>query len=180
VGGDDGLENAGEGRIYGLETSARLAPGGRLSGFLSYTLSRSERNDHGMEWRLFDFDQTHILSAAAMLALRGGWILGSTVRVISGSPRTPVVDSVYDANRDVYRPLYGAVNSERNPPFFQLDLRLEKKWTAGWGDVTAYLDVQNATNARHVEGETWNYDYTRSGRVYGLPILPSVGLRGEL
>lgn len=180
VGGEDGLVNRGEGRIYGLEASARLAPGGRFSGFLSYTLSRSERNDHGMGWRRFDFDQTHILSAAGLVTLGRGWSLGSTVRIVSGSPTTPIADRVYDADADLYRPVFGAVNSERNPLFHQLDLRVEKQWQAGWGRIAAYLDVQNAYNARHVEGETWNYDYTRSAPAYGLPILPSLGLRGEM
>ncbi|MBZ0236966.1 MAG: TonB-dependent receptor plug domain-containing protein, partial [Deltaproteobacteria bacterium] len=180
VGGEDGLENGGRGRIYGLETSARLAPGGRFSGFVSYTFSRSERNDHGMTWRRFDFDQTHVLSASGMSALGRGWTLGATLRLTSGSPDTPVVGRVYDADRDVYMPVYGAVNSERNPLFHQLDLRVEKLWHRGWGNVAAYLDLQNAYNARHVEGRTWNYDYTRSADVYGLPVLPSLGLRGEL
>ncbi len=180
VNGEHGLENGGEGRIYGLEASARLAPGGVLSGFLSYTLSRSERNDHGTEWRLFDFDQTHILSTAGMLTLGRGWTLGSTLRITTGSPDTPVVDSVYDADRDIYRPIYGAVNSERNPVFHQLDVRIEKQWRRGWGSVAAYLDVQNAYNARHVEGRTWNYDYTRYALAYGLPVLPSLGVRAEL
>jgi len=180
VDGEDGLENGGEGRIYGLEASARLAPGGRFSGFLSYTLSRSERNDQGMDWRLFDFDQTHILSAAGMASLGRGWSLGSTARIVSGSPTTPVVDRVYDADDDIYRPVFGEVNSDRNPLFHQLDLRLEKQWQAGWGRMAAYVDVQNAYNARHVEGESWNYDYTTSAPAYGLPILPSIGLRGEM
>ena len=102
------------------------------------------------------------------------------MRITSGSPTTPVVDRVYDADLDLYRPIYGAVNSERNPLFHQLDLRVEKQWRRGWGNVAAYLDVQNAYNARHVEGRAWNYDYTRSADVYGLPVLPSLGVRGEL
>jgi len=50
--GPDGqplLVNGGVGRIYGVELLAKLNPTGHAFGFLSYTLSRSERNDHG-EW----------------------------------------------------------------------------------------------------------------------------------
>ncbi len=43
--GAETLVNKGKGRIYGLELMGRLQPAGRFSGFLSYTLSRSERND---------------------------------------------------------------------------------------------------------------------------------------
>ena len=48
--GPDGnplLVNGGKGRIYGLEVLAKLNPTGRAFGFVSYTLSRSERNDYG-------------------------------------------------------------------------------------------------------------------------------------
>ncbi len=43
----ENLNNDGIGRIYGGEASAKLRPTAKSSGFLSYTLSRSERNDHG-------------------------------------------------------------------------------------------------------------------------------------
>src|SRR6185436_16758049 len=46
--GPDGnplLVNGGKGRIYGLEVLGKLNPTGRTFGFVSYTLSRSERND---------------------------------------------------------------------------------------------------------------------------------------
>jgi hypothetical protein len=180
VDGHDTIVNGGEGRIYGAEVSARLAPGGRFSGFLSYTLSRSERNDDGTEWRLFDFDQTHILSAAGTWQINKRWSVGGTLRLVSGSPSTPVVGSLYDADRDIYEPIYGDTNSERNPTFHQLDLRVERTWRWSAGNLAAYLDVQNAYNARHVEGDTYNYDYSQHESMYGLPILPSIGLRGEI
>lgn len=175
-----GLTNGGDGRIYGLEVSAKVPPGRRFSGFLSYTLSRSERRDGGATWRLFDYDQTHILSAAGSARLGRGFSFGATLRLTSGSPRTPITGSVYDANRDVYLPMFGAVNSERAPGFFQLDVRVEKQWRVGGRSVAAYLDLQNATNARHVEGEHYSYDYREKTPSYGLPILPSLGVRGEL
>src|SRR5207302_10847017 len=62
--GQPGLVNGGNGRIYGLEVLGKVHPTARVFGFVSYTLSRSERNDHGDGWRLFDYDQTHILTAA--------------------------------------------------------------------------------------------------------------------
>ena len=59
--------NAGQGRIFGLEALLRIEPRGRFFGFISYTLQRSERLDPGSEdWRLFDFDQPHILTATAV------------------------------------------------------------------------------------------------------------------
>ena len=83
------LVNGGKGRIYGLEVMARLNPVGRAFGFLAYTLSRSERNDHGAGWRPFDFDQTHILTATGGYKLGRGWDLGGHVPPHQRQPADP-------------------------------------------------------------------------------------------
>ncbi|HEX5660532.1 MAG TPA: TonB family protein, partial [Polyangiales bacterium] len=146
-GNSEPLVNRGVGRIYGLEAMGRLNPVGRLSGFFAYTLSRSERNDKdGTGYRLFDYDQTHILTASGNVRLGKGWTFGSTFRLGSGNPSTPVSSSLYQANLDVYLPSYGATNSDRDPLFHRLDLRIEKRWAIGRGALTWYLDVQNVYN----------------------------------
>jgi TonB family protein len=172
--------NDGSGRIHGLELLAKIRPTARTYGFLAYTLSRSERRDHDDAWRLFDYDQTHNLSVAAHQELGAGWRTGARFRLVSGNPMTPVVGSVYNANVGVYQPLFGAVNSERNPMFHQLDLMVEKTWRLGIVDLSAYLDLQNAYNAQNQEGFEYSYDYTRKRSYSGLPIFPNLGVRGEL
>ncbi|MGB0680622.1 MAG: TonB-dependent receptor plug domain-containing protein, partial [Polyangiales bacterium] len=180
----DGAEpnfiNDGLGRIYGLELSGRVQPKGRFFGFLSYTLSRSERNDRDEGWRLFDFDQTHIFTASGTYRLGRGWELGSTVRLVSGNPDTPVVGSVYDGNADLFIPINGPINSTRNPLFHRLDVRIEKLWRFQTWKLALYLDVQNAYNAQNREGVSYSFDYRESSDVTGLPIIPSLGIRGEL
>jgi TonB family protein len=178
--GQPALVNGGRGRIYGLEVSAKLKPTARGFGFLSYTLSRSERNDHGDGWRLFDYDQTHILTVAGGYRLPRNWDLGATFRYASGNPGTPILGGIYDANADFYSPVFGATNSIRNPATHQLDLRIEKGWRFQSWALAAYLDLQNVYNHRSQEGLQYSYDYATSKPVLGLPILPSFGLRGEL
>jgi len=176
----ENLNNDGIGRIYGAEASGRLRPTEKSSGFLSYTLSRSERNDHGTTWRLFNWDQTHILTVAGAYRIGRNWDLSGTFRYVTGNPLTPVVATVYNANTDTYKPLYGAVNSARSNAFHRLDLRIEKTWHPKSATIAAYLDVQNAYNRQSEEGRTYNYNYTQSGVVPGLPIIPSLGVRGEI
>ncbi|MFL5306713.1 MAG: TonB-dependent receptor domain-containing protein [Polyangia bacterium] len=178
--GDPLLVNGGRGRIYGLEVLAKLNPTARAFGFVSYTLSRSQRNDDGSGWRLFDYDQTHILTATGGYRLGGHWDLGATFRLVTGSPHTPTTGSVYDANRDFYTPVFGAVNSARDATFHQLSVRVERSWKFQHWALAAYLDVQNAYNHRSQEGLQYSYDYRQSQPVQGLPILPTLGLRGEL
>ncbi len=177
--------NEGIGRIYGAEFSARIDPlrGRKYFGYLSYTLSRSERRDHpdqDTQWRLFDFDQTHIFTASFVYKLPRGWEVGGTLRLVSGNPRTPVVGSVYDAVNDVYVPINGRVNSRRNPLFNRLDLRIEKKWSFERWRLAFFLDIQNVYNQQNQEGLVYNYDYSQSTPITGLPIIPAIGLRGEL
>lgn len=172
-------DNSGTGRIYGLELAGRWQPGGAFSGFLSYSLSRSERNDAGT-WRLFDYDQTHILTASGSYKLGGGWELGSSFRLVSGNPETPVVGSVFDADIDSYRPIYGAVNSERNPMFHRLDVRIEKQFRVAGARVAGYLDLQNAYNRKNRESTAYNFDYSERADTPGLPLIPSLGIKGEL
>jgi TonB family protein len=174
------LNNDGIGRIYGAEASAKLRPTATSSGFVSYTLSRSERNDHGTEWRRFNWDQTHILTVAGAYRLGRGWDLSGTFRYVTGNPMTPVVGSVYNADTDTYKPVYGAVNSDRSNPFHRLDLRVEKSWRVKSGSLAAYADVQNVYNRHNEEGRAYNYNFTQSGVISGLPLIPSLGVRGEL
>ena len=157
-----------------------MRPTAKSSGFLSYTLSRSERNDHGQEWRLFNWDQTHILTLAGAYRLGGSWDVSATFRYVTGNPLTPVVSSVYNARTDTYQPIYGAVNSARSNAFNRLDLRVEKSWRVGAASVAAYLDIQNAYNRKNEEGRAYNYDYSQVGVISGLPLIPSLGIRGEL
>ncbi|MGF1464725.1 MAG: TonB-dependent receptor domain-containing protein [Sandaracinaceae bacterium] len=174
--------NEGVGRIYGMELGIRAqrTPGFPLTGFLSYTLSRSERQDRDGRWRLFDFDQTHIFTVAAIWFIGNGWELGGTFRLVTGNPFTPVVGSIYDVRTDNYQPVYGETNSVRNPLFHRLDLRVEKQFQIGPGLLAIYLDIQNVYNAMNQEARTYSFDFAESARIPGLPILPSLGIRGEL
>ncbi|MCU0661547.1 MAG: TonB-dependent receptor [Myxococcota bacterium] len=172
--------NEGTGKVYGLEFLIKHRPTDRFFGWISYTLMRSKRVDHpGDAERLFDFDQTHILTIVASAVLGRGWEAGLRFRLASGNPDTPVVGSVYDADADIYMPVYGRVNSERLPMFHQLDLRVDKNWKLKHLKVVVYVDVQNIYNQKNPEGYDYQYDY--SHRVYfrGLPLVPSLGLKLE-
>ena len=178
-----GFVNEGVGRIYGLELSGRILPQGRrYFGFLSYTLSRSERRDLvGDPWRLFDFDQTHILSASFVYLLGSGWELGGTFRLVSGNPETTVVpNGRLNLNSFTVRPLNGQINAERAPFFHRLDVRVAKKWQFADWNLTVYLDVQNAYNSTNPEGTLYDWRFVESADLPGLPIIPSLGVRGQL
>ena len=176
----ENLDNAGVGRVYGGEFLLRKELTDRLFGWISYTLSRSERQDaRGQPWRLADYDQTHNVTAVVSYKLPRGWQIGGRFRFISGNVYTPVLGSRYLASTDSYVASYGQTNSSRLPPFSQLDIRVDKTWTFDHWTLNVFLDLLNAFNRRSIEGVAYSYDYAKHQSVQGLPIFPSIGLKGE-
>ena len=173
--------NDGLGRIYGAELAVRIDPRGRFFGYISYTLSRSERKDPGDEdWRLFDFDQPHIFTASAVYRLGRGWEAGATMRLVSGNPDTDIISASQNVIAEQHSPVFGPLNAIRSPAFNRLDLRIEKQWTFTHWKLALYLDVQNVYNADNPEGYTYDFEYRKRQPIRGLPILPILGLRGDM
>ena len=59
------------------------------------------------------------------------------------------------------------------------------KQLSGTSDTTSarlqtYLDVQNTLNTKNIEGTSHSFNYKQSASVRGLPIIPILGLRGEI
>lgn len=167
-------------RIYGLELLIRKDITRNVYGWLAYTLSRSERRDApGEPYRLFNLDQTHVLTLVGVYKFPKGWQVGARFRVVTGNPDTPIIGSVYDAGSGGYLPIEGETNSERVPAFHQLDLRVDKKWTWKRLSWTLYLDVQNVYNAQNVEFWQYSYDFRARNEIPSLPIIPSLGTKLE-
>jgi hypothetical protein len=174
------LTGDGIGRAYGVEALLRQELAHNFFGWISYTLSRSERKDHpGEDWHAFQFDQTHIFTLIASRILPRGFQVGGRFRYVTGTPTTPINGSFYDATSDRYTPITGAPFGARLPAFNQLDLRVDKTFTFDRWRFSAYLDVQNVYNSSNPEALSYNFDYRISHPVTGLPILPILGIRGD-
>jgi hypothetical protein len=173
------LVGEGVGRAFGAQILVRRQLAEGVFGWLSWSLSRSERRDHpGAPFRLSDYDQTHVLTALGSWELGRGFTVGARARLSSGFPRTPVAGAYYDARRDAWQPVFGATNGERIPAFFQVDLRASKSFALGPGEVLeVYLDLVNATNRRNPEEIVYARDYAHRAFLTGLPILPVLGAR---
>ena len=168
----------GWGRAYGVQSLVRLEETEGFSGWIAYTLMRSERQDAaGQPWRPFDFDQTHVLTALLAWSPGGGFEAGARFRYASGYPRTPVVDAYYDASRDRWQPRFGERGSDRLPDFVQLDLRVGQRFDIDQTRLELWLEVQNVTNQANAEEYVFSPDYRRRDIIRGLPILPVAGLR---
>jgi outer membrane receptor protein involved in Fe transport len=179
--GNNTYDNAGIGRAYGAELMLQ-ARFDRFFGWVSYTYARSERQDQpGAAWRLFDDDQSHnlVVLGSYKLGDRQQWQVGARFQYTTGTPYTPVSGSIYDSDRNQYMPQYGAVNSLRNPAPNQLDIRIDHTWKFQDWKLSGYVDVQNVYLNAPVQQWQYSSNYTQRTAVYGLPILPAIGVRGE-
>jgi hypothetical protein len=174
------LVNDGQGHAFGGQVLLRQALWKGFFGWASYSLIRSERQDHpDTTWRLFDYDQTHVFTIVASYEPGLGFEVGARFRYASGYPRTPVAGAFYDSRRDIYEPYYlpNTQNTTRIPAFVALDLRAAKRWDLGRAKVELYLDVQNVTNQKNAEDIVYSFDFKQQNYITGLPILPVIGGR---
>jgi hypothetical protein len=170
------LVQNGEGRAYGAQILLRFTPSPNFSGWLAYTLSRSERRHDGdPSYRLLDQDQTHLLTAVGNVNFRG-FVLGARFRLATGMPRTPVIGSYLDTTTGQYPPIFGHQNSIRLPVFVALDVRVEKHFRRRSLDFVPYLEVLNLTNHANVEEFAYDEQFTSRSNITGLPILAVAGL----
>jgi outer membrane receptor protein involved in Fe transport len=179
------LSNAGHGEVIGLELLLRRELARGLFGWVSYTLSRSIRQDDPTDptypaWRPFIFDQTHILALVLSYRLPGEWILGTRVRAVTGNPYTPMVGNVYDADSGRFQCIpSSSTYSGRLPGFFQADARVDKRWVFDRWMFNLYVDVQNVTNHTNAEARFPGYDCASTLAVPSIPIFPALGFRAE-
>jgi hypothetical protein len=175
------LLDDGAGRSYGVQVMVRRRPWHGFSGWIAYTISRSERRDpNGSSYHLSDEDEPMVLTVAANQSIER-FTVGARFRFARGLPRTPVTGALYDEKDDAFQPIFGAQNSIRLPDFWQLDLRVDRRFPLGEsGELTLYVEALNVTNRGN--GEEYSYDrgYSKRGVITGLPFLGVFGARLEL
>jgi TonB family protein len=132
------------GQAFGGELLLRRSFSKRVSGWLSYTLSRSTRDAHFVnpdgttvvEHVVSEFDRTHVFNLILSYDLGRRWRVGARLLVNSGTPYSHL-----DGSFPV--PPY---NAYRNPAFYRVDFRLEKRWQLGETSSLAFvLEGQNVT-----------------------------------
>ena len=174
------LVQDGVGRAFGAQLLVKFAPHPVFSGWLAYTVGRSERR-HSFEssYRLFDQDQTHVFTFVGSASTRG-FVVGTRFRLATGMPRTPVIGSYLDATTGQYQPIFGQQNSIRLPVFYALDLRVEKHFRRRSVDIVPYLEILNLTNHTNVEEFAYDEQFASRSNITGLPILALAGVSVRL
>jgi TonB family protein len=174
------LVQTGIGSVYGGQVLLRQELAKGFFGWLTYSISRSERKDGpDTAWRLFDYDQTNVLAVLASYEITRGFQAGARFRYTTGAPRTPVIGAYFNTSAQVYEPIFGAQNSIRLPAFYALDVRVEKSFVYQRMKFNLFADVQNVTNRKNPEEIIYSANFSQHSYITGLPILPVVGARVE-
>lgn len=188
--------NEGIGRIYGMEIMLRKALVDRWFGWVSYTLSKSERNDYPTRstqrtadgvvtrgpaaWYNYDFDQTNILTIIGGYRLPRDFEVSGRFQHVTGNPYTPYDLAVQDLDSDSWAPIQtGAKNTARLGAYTALDLRADKLFTFKYWQLEVYLDLLNVIRGENPEQLQYNYDYTESAVIRGLPFIASPGFQAD-
>jgi TonB-dependent Receptor Plug Domain len=156
------LEARTNGSAYGLELFLKRRLTSRVGGFLSYTLSRSVRS-YGDQSFVATFDRTHVVNVAVAYNLGRNWRAGTRVTFYTGLPKAP----------DPTDP-----GSTRLPPFFRVDLRLEKRWQLGPRAYLSFIaEWMNATLSKEAISTTCTLQGCET-RTIGPITIPSLGIEG--
>lgn len=168
-----------EGRAYGLELLVRRRVSRGFYGWLSYTLSRSERRHADGVWSPFVFDQTHTLNVAASYGF-DGWRFGAAFQLSTGRPVNSLVGLPrFDADDGDLHATFRS-RGARIETFTRLDVRIDREFDVGPIRGSVYIDVQNVYNASNREGILYSFDFSQTANIPGLPILPTIGIRGSI
>ena len=155
------------GSSVGLEVTLRRRLTRSLGGFLSYTLSRSERY-LGRSRVASSFDRTHVLNAAIAADFGKGYKVGTRLVLYSGYPITALAPSF----------IYDLRETGRLPPFFRFDWRAEKRWRVSRGYLSLVLEVQNSMLAKETLQQQCGSNGVCQPVTIGPVTIPSIGLEG--
>jgi len=166
----------GKGRAYGLELIAKKKSG-KLTGWISYTLSKTERQINGInnsEWYNARQDKTHDISVVTTYELSRKWTLSGLFVYSTGNAVTYPTGKYEIDGQTVFQ--YSNRNADRLPAYHRMDLsatyepksnkRFQGSWTFGiyniYGRENPYSinfednpDVPNTTRAMQVSLFKW-------------------------
>ena len=177
------------GIAYGVEVLVRRPLSKRLSGWLSYTMSRSTRDEHFLTPSggdiqatvVSDYDRTHVLNAILAYDLGARWRAGGRFVFFTGTPYSKMAGNVPVA----------PYNDQRTSAFYRVDLRLEKRWPFAKDGYIAFIaEVQNATLSKEETSFGLKCTITQAGpnsssttqcapNTFGPLTIPSLGVQAS-
>ena len=150
----------GNARSYGLEMMFKKSEG-RLTGWISYTLSKSERRTPGVnggrginngQYYATNYDKPHNIAITGNYKISDKWSVSANLIYQSGRPAT-YPESKYTFN-GISIPEYSERNAHRLPDYHRLDIaatlqgKQTKRWKSQW--IFGLYNMYNRQNAANI------------------------------
>jgi len=178
----------GKMRAYGLEILLRKNTG-NLSGWVAYTLSKSEQKTPGRtpnevginngEWYRSAYDKTHNLAITGSYKWNEKWNFGANFTLQSGQPVTfPNGKYIYQG---IVVPSYNSRNEDRLPTYHHLDVsatltprkNANRNWKGEWVfSIYNLYGRKNATNINFRQNNETGVNEAVKLSIFGM--VPSV------
>ncbi|MEM6628876.1 MAG: carboxypeptidase-like regulatory domain-containing protein [Bacteroidota bacterium] len=168
----------GTGRAYGLELSIKKNTGS-FTGWLSYTLSRTERSVpeiNSGDWYPSNFDKTHDISWVSTYQFNRRHSVSMNFTFTTGRPTTIPVGSFQSAS-GLFIPDYSLRNQARIPDYHRLDL----SYTLGRGykrnrkfDTSWTFSLFNVYSRRNAYSVFFVQEPFRRSQAFRLSILGGI------
>ena len=178
----------GEGRAYGWEILFRKNEGA-LTGWLAYTLSRSEqrtpgRNENELginsgKWYNTPFDKTHDVALFGNYEINKNWRMNANFVFQTGQPTNyPIGQFEFQG---ITIPYYGLRNEERLPDYHRLDISAtltpkknkNRRWQTEWVfSIYNVYDRRNAASINFKRNQDTGVNEAIRTSIFG--IVPSV------
>jgi CarboxypepD_reg-like domain/TonB dependent receptor/TonB-dependent Receptor Plug Domain len=178
----------GEMRAYGLEILLRKNTG-KLTGWIAYTLSKSEQRTPGRnatetginqgQWYSSAYDKLHNLSITSSYNYNKKWTFGANFVLQSGQPVT-YPNGQYEY-QGILIPSYGLRNADRLPAYHHLDISAtlvpkqdkKKKWQGEW--VFSIYNLYSRKNAASISfGQNETTGVNEATRLSIFGIVPGI------
>jgi hypothetical protein len=159
--------NNGYGFAQGIDFMIKGDLFGIIDGWISYGFINTKR-----KWMDFEelssssFDITHNLTVIAKYNITPAFQVGINYKYATGRPFTPVINSNYISDLDIFEPIYGNDNSDRHPTYQRLDIRLTYLTQLFDNYFTVlYVEGLNILDINNIFGYSYNKDYSQRFRV---------------
>ncbi len=170
----------GKGRAYGAEFYAKKNVG-KLTGWISYTLSKSERKVDGINqntWYANRFDRRHNLNIIASYALSERWSLSANFVYASGTPITlPTTKYSVGGLKNIPQNPNDKRNNIRIPDYHRLDFsgtlkgKKRPRWEGEW--VFSVYNIYARKNAFSIYA-TPNFKNNNTPTIVRFSVIGSV------
>ncbi|WP_049756633.1 TonB-dependent receptor [Chloroherpeton thalassium] len=149
--GAEEVSSASKGRSYGVEFLYQQKLYHGFYGIFSYTFVKSEFDNGDGNYVPSAWDYGNIVNFTIGKQFGNNWEVGAKFLYNGGTPYTPY-DVAASSKIENWEKRgsgildYSLLNTERSEPFYELDIRIDKKFYFEKWNLNIYLDIRNVLN----------------------------------